>query len=101
MIKKILDVIFIIFLAAASIITVHISNKQNVEHKSLKASIYKQQEIIDIASELEIIKKSGSWYAYNDVKIGQGGDQVKQMFNDNPEMQEEIHQKILTALNQQ
>lgn len=60
--------------------------------------IDKDKEIIDMASELEIINKSGSWYAYGESKIGQGADQVKQMFADNPEVREEIRTKLLEKL---
>jgi len=52
------------------------------------------QEIIDIAVEMEIIAKSGSWYNYESIKLGQGADSVKAIFNDNPELLEEITKKI-------
>lgn len=47
-------------------------------------------ELIEIASNLGIIKKSGSWYSYNESKLGQGKDAAKQLIKDNPEMLEEI-----------
>lgn len=56
--------------------------------------ISKLGEIIDLGVDYEIIKKSGSWFSYNDTKIGQGRDAVKQMLADNPEMAEEIENKI-------
>lgn len=56
--------------------------------------ISKIGEIIDLGVELEIIKKSGSWFAYENNKIGQGRDAVKQMLVDNPELLDEIEAKI-------
>ena len=56
--------------------------------------ISKTGEIIDMAVELEIIKKSGSWFSYGETKLGQGRDTVKQLIEDNPEMREEIEAKI-------
>lgn len=56
--------------------------------------ISKVGEIIDIAEELDIIKKSGSWYSYNDAKISQGRDAAKKFLLDNPELSDEIEKKI-------
>lgn len=56
--------------------------------------ISKVGEIIDLGVELEIIKKSGSWFAYEGNKLGQGRDAVKQVLLDNPELSEEIESKI-------
>ena len=56
--------------------------------------ISKAGEIIDMAVDLEIIKKSGSWFSYGETKLGQGRDTVKQLIEDNPEMKEEIENKI-------
>ena len=56
--------------------------------------ISKTGEIIDMDVELEIIKKSGSWFSYGETKLGQGRDTVKQLIEDNPEMREEIENKI-------
>ena len=55
-------------------------------------------EIIDLGTELNIIKKSGSWFSYNDTKLGQGRDAVKQVLKDNPELTEELKQQIMNAL---
>jgi len=55
-------------------------------------------EILDLGSELGIIKKSGSWYSYNDTKLAQGRDASKQMIKDNPELAEELTAKIMEAL---
>jgi recombination protein RecA len=60
--------------------------------------ISKIGEIIDLGVELNIIKKSGSWFSYNDIKLGQGRDAVKQILTDNPELMSELEQKIKDAL---
>jgi len=56
--------------------------------------ISKVGEIIDIAVEHEIIKKSGSWFSYQDTKLGQGRDAVKTLIKDNPELMDELEEKI-------
>ncbi len=56
--------------------------------------ISKVGEIIDLGVELEIIKKSGSWFSYSGNKIGQGRDAVKNLLLDNPELSTEIEKKI-------
>ncbi len=53
-------------------------------------------EIVDIASEHDIINKSGSWYAYQDEKIGQGRENAKKFLLANPQMLEEIDNKVRT-----
>lgn len=60
--------------------------------------ISKVGEIIDMGVELGILQKSGSWFAYNDTKIGQGRDAVKQFLHDNVEVAAEIESKIRAAL---
>lgn len=55
-------------------------------------------EIIDMATDMNIIKKSGSWFSYGDTKLGQGRDAVKQLLQDNPELSEELEQAIRNAL---
>jgi recombination protein RecA len=60
--------------------------------------ISKVGEIIDMGVELGILQKSGSWFSYNDSKIGQGRDSVKQFLADNPEMSDEIEKKIRETL---
>ena len=55
-------------------------------------------EIIDLGADLGIIKKSGSWYSYNDTKLGQGRDAAKQCIADNPELAEELEGLIFEAL---
>jgi recombination protein RecA len=56
--------------------------------------ISKVGEIIDLGAELEVIKKSGSWFSYMDNKLGQGRESVKSLLEDNPELAEEIEKKI-------
>ncbi len=56
--------------------------------------ISKTGEIVDIGVEMDIIKKSGSWYSYNDAKVGQGRENVKKYLEENPEVYEEIYQQI-------
>ena len=60
--------------------------------------ISKVGEILDIAVEHEIIKKSGSWFSYQDTKLGQGRDAVKAIIKDNPELQDELELKIKEIL---
>ncbi|HEX4887425.1 MAG TPA: recombinase RecA [Luteibaculaceae bacterium] len=61
--------------------------------------ISKVGEIIDLATEMEIVKKSGSWFSYGDTKLGQGRDAVKQLLHDNPELMDELEQRIKDKLN--
>ena len=61
--------------------------------------ISKVGEILDIAVENEIIKKSGSWFSYQDTKLGQGRDAVKTMIKDNPELMDELEEKIMVIIN--
>ena len=56
-------------------------------------------EIIDLATELNVIKKSGSWFSYGDTKLGQGRDAVKKILQDNPELADELEVKIREVLN--
>jgi recombination protein RecA len=60
--------------------------------------ISKIGEIIDIGVDLNIIKKSGSWFSYGDTKLGQGRDSVKQILADNPELSDEIETKVREEL---
>ena len=55
-------------------------------------------EIIDLATELEVVKKSGSWFSYGETRLGQGRDAVKTLLNDNPELSEEIEKKIIEKM---
>ena len=60
--------------------------------------ISKVGEIVDLSTEYEIIKKSGSWFSYGDTKLGQGRDAVKEMLKDNPELCEELEAKIMEVI---
>lgn len=60
--------------------------------------ISKVGEIIDLGVELNVIKKSGSWFSYGETRLGQGRDAVKQIILDNPELFLELEQKIKDAL---
>ena len=60
--------------------------------------ISKTGEIIDMGVELGIVKKSGSWFSYEDNKLGQGRDAVRQLLDDNAELCEELEKKIKEAV---
>lgn len=60
--------------------------------------ISKAGEIVDMGSELGVIKKSGSWYSYDETKLGQGRDAAKQIIRDNPELAEELETRIKEVL---
>ncbi|MGW8315233.1 MAG: recombinase RecA [Bacteroidales bacterium] len=62
--------------------------------------ISKTGELIDLGVELNVLKKSGSWFSYGDTRLGQGRDAVKNLLRDNPELSEEIEAKIKEALQQ-
>ena len=55
-------------------------------------------EIVDLGVELNLIKKSGSWYSYGDARLGQGRDAVKKMLADNPELCDELEAQIAQSL---
>lgn len=58
------------------------------------AGISKVGEIIDLGVDFGIVKKSGSWFSYNETKLGQGRDSVKELLRDNPELAEEIEKQV-------
>lgn len=60
--------------------------------------ISKVGEILDVGVEKGIVQKSGSWYSYNENKLGQGRDAVKDLLKDNPELSEELEEAIKTAI---
>jgi recombination protein RecA len=60
--------------------------------------ISKVGEVIDLGVELNVLKKSGSWFSYGDTRLGQGRDSVKSLLQDNPELMEELESKIKEAL---
>jgi recombination protein RecA len=61
--------------------------------------ISKTGEIIDLGVDYNIIKKSGSWFSYGEVKLGQGREAVKRLITDNVELAEELEAKIVAAIN--
>jgi recombination protein RecA len=60
--------------------------------------ISKLGEIIDHGVDHEIVKKSGSWFSYGDTKLGQGRDAVRNLLHDNPELADEIENKIKDSI---
>ena len=63
--------------------------------------ISKIGEIVDLATEYNILKKSGSWFSYGDSKLGQGRDAVKTVLKDNPELCDELEAKIMEIIKEQ
>jgi len=63
--------------------------------------VSKTGEILDLAVEFEVVKKSGSWFSYGDTKLGQGRDAVKSLIKDNPELADELEQKIKVLIKEQ
>jgi recombination protein RecA len=61
--------------------------------------ISKVGEVIDLGVENNVIQKSGSWFSYDETRLGQGRDSVKQLLLDNPEMMDEIEGKIFKIIN--
>ncbi|MFV0522432.1 MAG: recombinase RecA [Mangrovibacterium sp.] len=61
--------------------------------------ISKTGEIIDLGVELDIIKKSGSWFSYGDTKLGQGRETVRKLLMDNEELALELEEKIMATVN--
>ena len=60
--------------------------------------VSKLGEIIDLGVNFEIINKAGSWFSYEDTKLGQGRDAVKAILKDNPELMDELDHKIAAAM---
>jgi recombination protein RecA len=60
--------------------------------------ISKTGELVDLGVELDILKKSGSWFSYGETRLGQGRDAVKLLLRDNPELSEELEEKIKLAM---
>ncbi len=63
--------------------------------------VSKVGEILDLAVEYDIVKKSGSWFSYDDTKLGQGRDAVKALVKDNPELMDELEEKVRAHVNEQ
>ncbi|WP_195939632.1 recombinase RecA [Romboutsia sp. 1001713B170131_170501_G6] len=56
--------------------------------------ISKVGDLLDIAADIDVVKKSGAWYSYNDIKLGQGRENVKKFLSDNPDLIKEIDDKV-------
>ena len=56
--------------------------------------ISKVGDLLDIAADIDVVKKSGAWYSYNDIKLGQGRENVKKFLADNPDLIAEIDEKV-------
>ena len=63
-----------------------------------QTGISKSGEIVDLGVEYGILKKSGSWFSYGDTRLAQGRDAAKQVMQDNPELADELEQKIMAAI---
>jgi recombination protein RecA len=61
--------------------------------------ISKEGSIVDLAADMDIIAKSGTWYSYNDNRLGQGRENVKQYLREHPELTKEIEDKIRANFN--
>lgn len=61
--------------------------------------ISKEDEILDYATDFKIVLQSGTWYSYKEVKLGQGVDNVISLLKDNPDLYEEIYEKVMEILN--
>ncbi|NMB30458.1 MAG: recombinase RecA [Clostridiales bacterium] len=57
-------------------------------------------EVVDLATDLKVIKKSGSWYSYKDLRIGQGRDRAKEFLTENPDIMKEVEEGIMTKINE-
>jgi recombination protein RecA len=60
--------------------------------------ISKEGELVDYGVKLDIIDKSGAWFSFEDVKLGQGRENVKQKFKDEPELARRVEEKIKAAM---
>ena len=61
---------------------------------AIAAVISKEGNILDMAVNLDIVEKAGSWFSYNGERIGQGRENVKRYLHENPEMLEDIEEKV-------
>lgn len=60
--------------------------------------ISKEGEIVDLGVKYNIIQKSGAWFSYGDMRLGQGRDNVRELIASSPELAEELEKKILAAM---
>ena len=65
-----------------------------------EGGIKKEREIVDLAAELDILKKSGNWYSYQERKLGNGKENVVDYLSENPELYQEIEKNVLAKLSQ-
>ena len=56
--------------------------------------ISSEGDVLDLATNIDVIQKSGAWFAYNDGKIGQGRENAKNYLKENPEIAAEVEQKV-------
>ena len=75
----------------------HHRSKSRVRYNVWRG-ICKTGEIIDLGVDFDIIKKAGSWFSYGETRLGQGREAVRQLLTDNPELQAEIEEKVVKAL---
>lgn len=81
-----------------------VKNKMSAPYKNVEFDIIYGQgidtvkEMVSLADDLGIIKKSGSWYSYGDVKLGQGELAVRDLFLDNDELYLEVKNKVIDAI---
>jgi recombination protein RecA len=54
-------------------------------------------DVLDMATESRVVEKSGSWFSYGDTRIGQGREKARQFLEENPEVLEEVKQKVLAV----
>lgn len=77
-----------------------IKSKVGIPFKQAEFDLYfnsgicRETEVLDLAEKAGIIKKAGTWYSYNEERLGQGREQSKQYLEDNPEVMEELTQKV-------
>ena len=60
--------------------------------------ISRSSEIVDLGVMYGVIKKSGSWFSYDDTKLAQGRDAAKRVLNDNPDLADELERRIMEAM---
>ena len=76
--------------------TIKVREALKDSHKLFLPSVWQRVDIVDLASDANIIVKSGAWYSYEGNKIGQGRENTKQYLKDNPDLLEEINIKVRT-----
>ena len=56
--------------------------------------VSREGELVDLAADASIVEKTGAWYSYNNEKLGQGKENVKLLLKDNPQLRQEIEEKV-------